>query len=153
MGKIKVSSGIEIPGVDSYANMDNALESIKKYVDEISEKTNISEIGKWTVVVYMSFNSAEHIGAFKRVRTYPSDFEKEMTILVPIPRLTQAKYGLPDANFFRAVDMNEKNWHLISPNFDDYKNLDEYIISASKRGIDEAFRVGITVDGKKLKRK
>ena len=153
MGKLRASSGIEIPGLDSYANMDRAFEAVKEYVDEISEKTNISEIEKWTVLVYMSYNSSEYVGAFKRVRTYPSDLEKEMTILVPIPRLTQASYGLPDENFYRMVDMNEKNWHLISPKFDDYENLEEYIISASKRGIDEAFRVGITVDGKKLKYK
>ena len=48
------------------------------------------------------------------------------------------------------VPLNNNNFYVLEPNFENYSNLYGYILESSKLAIDLAFTKGISCNGKKI---
>jgi hypothetical protein len=82
---------------------------------------------------------------------YPSDKEFEFSISVAIPNEKDASYGVSkkvEEAFY--VPLNNNNFYVLEPNFENYSNLYEYILESSKLAIHLAFTKGISCNGKKI---
>jgi hypothetical protein len=155
MKKFKIMSSIRVYNLDELVDMSHIYDAIIKHLDGAAEKTNADELDGWGVIFCMQYTYSKNIRIFKRGINYASDKEKEFTISIPIPRVNEAEFGLSEIHFdgISYDGINEKSCHLIAPNYSEYGSLVEYIIGTAKRAIDEALRVGLTVNGKKLKYK
>ena len=104
-------------------------------------------------MIRVTLRSTNGIGVFKRAMRYPSDKEFEFSISVAIPNEKEALYGVSkkvEEAFY--VPLNDKNFYVLEPNFENYSNLYEYILESSKLAIHLAFTKGISCNGKKIKK-
>ncbi|AVM49486.1 hypothetical protein C4H12_02835 [Capnocytophaga sp. oral taxon 878] len=69
---------------------------------------------------------------------------------VPIPDDSEALYGIREVQqaFFKAA--NEKYSYILSTDFNDYHNLEEYVLESFKQLIDTALAKPFTFYGKAI---
>ena len=70
---------------------------------------------------------------------------------VPIPTKAQANFAFLKARSNQFFTKTESQWHVLETDFTKFESLADYIIDAVKRCIDEAFKRGVSVNGKKIK--
>jgi Immunity protein 9 len=151
MMKLKITSQIQVFKLEENIDYAKINDELRSYLIKITPNLNLGDMGDWSILFSMLYGQASCIGVFKRLTTYPSDKEKQVSITIPIPDLHQATYGLGKEHFHRLLEIKPEKFHVLEPNFADYSNLDDYVLASGKRGIDEAFKQGITVDGKKIR--
>ena len=49
------------------------------------------------------------------------------------------------------MPVDTKNFHTLDPDYAKYPGLADYLLQSAKRSMNELFRRGITVNGKKIK--
>ncbi len=149
--KIKVSMPIEIPRLEKYVDVNSAQKMMNDYVDTLTSKINLKDLGQWDILILINYRATSGIGVFKKVRRYPSDEEFEISISISIPDVEQISYGVPSVKEAYYLPLNDKNFYIIEPNYANYANLFQYILESSKQAIDLAFCKGLTCNGKKIK--
>ena len=149
--KVKVSLQIEIPRLSEDVDIDSVREGLNEYVKSIISRINVADLEDWRLLIRVTLRSTNGIGVFKRAMHYPSDKEFEVSISVAIPNEKEALYGVSkkvEEAFY--VLLNDKNFYVLEPNFENYSNLYEYILESSKLAIHLAFTKGISCNGKKI---
>lgn len=148
--KMKVSMPIEIPQLDEDVNVDLIEQKLNEFLDLFSDEINVDDIEDWNILILITLRSTDSIGVFKRIRRYSSDKEIEISISIPIPKDTQIDYGLKKVEDAFYLPLNNKNFYILMPEFNNYLNLFEYILESSKKAIQLAFTNGISCNGKKI---
>ena len=149
--RIRVLMAYEIPRLTEDINKDSIRQKLNNYVKTIIPKVNMQDLGEWKLLINITSRSTSGIGVFKRIKRYPSDREFEISISIPIPNDKQAPYGSSKVNeaFYLALD--DKKFHTLEPNFENYETLHQYLCVSSKSAINLAFTHGFTCNGKKIK--
>ena len=132
-------------------NIDSVREELNEYVKSIIWGINIADLEDWKLLIRVTLRATNGIGVFKRAMRYPSDKEFEFSISVAIPNEKEASYGVSkkvEEAFY--VPLNNNNFYVLEPNFENYSNLYEYILESSKLAIHLAFTKGISCNGKKI---
>ena len=70
---------------------------------------------------------------------------------MPIPAISQAAYGMPAENFGRMFTKKPEQWWLLKTDYATSECLADYVTDAVKRAIDEVFKRGVSVNGRKIK--
>jgi hypothetical protein len=149
--KVRVLMPIEIPNLDEDVDITAIWRELNSYVKALIPQINIQDLGDWNLLILVNSRATNGIGFFKRLRRYPSDKEFEISISISIPDDKQAHYGLAKVKESYYLPLNDKNFYILSPHFENYHNLYQYILENSKRAIDLAFTHGFTCNGKKIK--
>jgi hypothetical protein len=152
LSKLKISMPIEVPSLSDDVDFQPLRKNINLYVEKLSERLNLNDIDEeWKIFISICSRCTDSIGVYKRGTRYPSDKEVQLSISIPIPDLKSAKYGSSKVSrgFFTAID--PKKFYVLSPDFEKYDNLSDFIVESAKRAINEAFTHGFTVNGKKIK--
>jgi len=114
----------------------------------------MEDLSGWRLTFFINYRCTDLIGVFKKFFRYPSDKEYEISIAIPIPDNTQAPYGMPPAKDGRVGDflpIRSDRFHPLDPEYDQYNNLDQYILASAIKAIDLGFTKGFTCYGKKIK--
>jgi len=77
--------------------------------------------------------------------------EKDISIVMPIPTLEQAEYGINRKNFAVRPDLDASRFITIDINYSEYESMEDLIVGCAQKGIDAAFAKGIKVGGIALK--
>ena len=149
--KVRVLMPIEIPRLDEDVDMASIRRELNDYVKALIPQINIQDLGDWNLLVLVNSRATSGIGVFKRARRFPSDNEFEISISISIPDDEQAPYGLSKAKEGFYIPLNDINFYILKPYFENYHNLYQYILESSKRAIDLVFTQGFTCNGKKIK--
>jgi Immunity protein 9 len=149
--KVRCQSAVQIVGLDDYVDIDKIELELNSYIEKILSKLNLEDLNDWRILLNVIYTATQSVGVFKSTRRYPSDTEIESSIIIPIPSVNEVKYGLPETKLERVFTMLTGKWHLLQTDFTKFENLENYIYDAVVRGIDETFKQGITVNGKKIK--
>jgi Immunity protein 9 len=148
MMKLKITSASSIL---LFPSMDYGQNEIDQYIENaVLGKLDVSIAPEWTLIFCLHFCKSDWIGVFKRGITYPSTKEKGVTIAIPIPTIDQISYGLEKKRFLARPPLDAAKYWTLSVDYAKYESLKDFILESAKRGIDEAFKQGITVDGKKI---
>jgi len=149
--KIRVSLAIQVSSLDKDVDIKTIRQELNNYVQPLSQRINLQDLGEWRLLILVVYRPTSGIGVFKRAKRYPSDKEFEISMSVSIPNEEQAPYGLAKARNSYYIPLNDKNFCILNPHFENYHNLYQYILESSKRVIDLAFTHGVTCNGKKIK--
>ncbi len=149
--KVRVLMPIEILNLDKDVDTTAVWRELNDYVKVLVPQINIQDCGDWKLLVLVNMRATNGIGFYKRSRRYPSDKEFEISISIPIPNNDQAPYGLSKVKESYYLPLNDKNFYILEPQFENYDNLYQYILEGSKCAIDLAFTHGFTCNGKKIK--
>ena len=110
-------------------NIDSVREELNEYVKSIIWGINIADLEDWKLLIRVTLRATNGIGIFKRAMRYPSDKEFEFSISVAIPNEKEVSYGVSkkvEEAFY--VPLNNNNFYVLEPNFENYSNLYEYIL-------------------------
>ena len=149
--EVKVCLQVEIPRLREDVDIDSVREELNEYVKSVISEINVADLEDWRLLIRVTLRSTNGIGVFKRAMRYPSDKEFEFSISVAIPNEKEASYGVSkkvEEAFY--VPLNDKNFYVLEPNFENYSSLCEYILESSKLAIRLAFTKGIRCNGKKI---
>ncbi|MNH17458.1 hypothetical protein D3C79_771300 [compost metagenome] len=148
--KIRSIISNEAPSINSTINLTEVNRDINDHILQLHSKINITDLENWCILVSITIRNTDNIGIFKRIIRYPLDREFELSISIPVPGTEEALYGLPknDCGFF--LPLTDNKFHIITPQFFQYKNLHTYIVSSIKIAINKAFEIGFTCHGKKI---
>lgn len=148
---IRVLMPTEIPNIYNIIDFDCVTERQNRYVKDLSNKINLEDLGDWKLLISINSRATNGIGFSKRVLRYPSDQEFEISLSICIPDEDHASYGLAEVKESFYHSLNDKNFYILEPFFENYKSLFDYILESSKRAINLAFTYGFTCNGKKIK--
>ena len=149
--EVKVCLQVEIPRLREDVNIDSVREELNEYVKSIIWGVNVADLEDWRLLIRVTLRATNGIGVFKRAMRYPSYKEFEFSISVAIPNEKEVLYGVSkkvEEAFY--VPLNDKNFYVLEPNFENYSNLYEYILESSKLAIHLAFTKGISCNGKRI---
>lgn len=152
--KRSVSFYIGIGQLDKELDDEPICDRLDAYYNELSKKLNTHDLGGWRLNLLIVLRSTNAIGIPKRVTRYPSDKEAVASLVIPIPGPEDAKYGsrsAVDPKYSRYAPIDEKNFHALDPDYARFQSLGEYVLESAKRAIDEVLRLGLSVNGKKIK--
>jgi Immunity protein 9 len=149
--KVRCQRSAQIVDLHNYIDFENIEPKFDAYIEKIMTKLNLSDLKDWRILINTVYTEAKSIGVGKRPIRYVSDTEVAVSILIPIPSIKKAKYGLPEASFSNPFDMLDNYWHFLDTDYTKFDNLTDYVFDAVIRCIDEAFKQGVTVNGKKIK--
>jgi hypothetical protein len=149
--KVRVLTPIEVPNLDRDVDTTTIWRELNSYVQSISCRMNLQDLGEWRLLISVCFRATNGIGVAKRSIRYPSDTEFEIGMSVSIPTEEQAHYGLAKVKGAFYFPVNEKYSYFMEPDYEKYDDLYNYILKSSMRAIDLAFTHGFTCNGKKIK--
>lgn len=124
------------------------------YYDELSKKINADGLKDWMLSVLIVLRPCDAIGIAKRVTRYPSDKEAVVSLIVPIPTPEQAGYGSKyagDPQYSRYAPLDPKGFRALDPDYGKFRDLADYVFESARRAMDEAFRLGFSVNGSKIR--
>jgi hypothetical protein len=108
---------------------------------------------KLSFIATLSNSDKEQIMVHKRGFIYPSDKEKMVSIVVPLPLDTQTSWGLPEDQLERGrqYPFDESKFLLLDMDFAKFSSLQDFVTDCTKRGISAILRHGLTLGGQKIK--
>jgi hypothetical protein len=137
--KIRVITPMQVSNLDRDINMTACLQELNRYVETLSSRINLQDLGDWRLLVSVLSLATNRIGVFKQVRRYPSDKEFEIPAFIPIPNNDQASYGLNKVKKDIYTPLDEKKYYILDPHYENYDDLYDYMLESSKLAIDLAF--------------
>lgn len=149
--KVRVLLPTEIPNLDEDVDITSIAQGLNDYVKALIAQINIQDLDEWNLLILVNARYTNGVGVFKRARRYPSDKEFEISISITIPNDDEAPYGLSKVKDGFYMPLNDKNFYILKPHFENYHNLYQYIFESSKHAINLAFNQGFTCNGKKIK--
>lgn len=148
---IRILISTEIPGITGKIKLSSIEKKLSIYISTIAPLINFHDLDDWQLLISITIRPTNGVGVFKRAKRYPSDREFEISISLTIPDDEQASYGLPNvkSGFFNA--MNEKNFYILDPTFENHEEIQEYIFENAKKAIELGFTHGFSCNGKRIK--
>jgi hypothetical protein len=144
MRRSSSSNIIDFPDID-YGNAE-----IDEHIRKISDGMSPDLLPDWTLIIRFVFGHGDWVGVVKRGIPYPATKEKDISIVIPVPTLDQAPYGLSKTRFLRRPTLNSNDFFLLPVDWKRFANMRDYLCNCAIRGIDEAFLKGITVGGMRV---
>lgn len=124
---------------------------IHRHAEKAIQGMDTSMISDWTLAFPLVFGKSEWIGVYTRGNTYPTTKEREISIVIPIPTLEQAKYGVSRKKFAVRPDLDASKFITLGIDYSEYESIEDWIIACAKKGINAAFKKGIKINGVTLK--
>jgi hypothetical protein len=134
--------------------------NIKAIIAEkyLLEKTNTlykNILPDWNIILNVIYSSSIYdsniISISKKGITYSKDLEKHIGINIPIPLKSEQSWGIDKKNVsYQPFYDREKYNYLLEFDFSKFQNIEDCKNAAIIRGIDELFRLGFTLQGKKI---
>ncbi|GHS88280.1 hypothetical protein FACS189487_06200 [Campylobacterota bacterium] len=150
--EIKLSSSSYVIGFDSVRNDYGELEIENHIEHEIVPKINIKSADGWILRFVHIFCREDFFGIYKRGRTYPSDKEKSVNIITPIPDYSTAiHWGIRQRKNEHIPQLDKDKFLVVPFSYGDYGSMKEYIIDCTRRGLHDLFAQGYTVAGEKIR--
>ena len=138
--------------LDEGFDSDKISQFIKKETDKILKSVHPPELNDWNLIFKIIYNNVDRIYLFRKSKSYSSEKYKEIVIHLPVPRKTEIKWGV---NENQLIDTNFKfdNRYCdeIEVDIGKYEEREIYIIENVWRAIVESLKLGITINGKKIK--
>jgi hypothetical protein len=164
MGYYRYTSTKKALGMDFKINYSSKLINtnfnIKAIIAEkyLLEKTNTlykNILPDWNIILNVIYSSSIYdsniISISKKGITYSKDLEKHIGINIPIPLKSEQSWGIDKKNVsYQPFYDREKYNYLLEFDFSKFQNIEDYKNAAIIRGIDELFRLGFTLQGKKI---
>jgi len=144
----------EVTGLYSYADMYSIKKEINTYFESIFPKINTEDLSGWGLTFFVNYICTDFIAIDKQFTRCSSDKECEISMYIPIPDNRQAPYGLPPVDNGGIGSFHpriKKLYHLTEPEYDQYVNLDQYVLAATIKAIDLGFSEGFTFYREKIK--
>lgn len=146
--KFKLSSSSSIV---NFPSEDYGREEIADFINDITKEIKMDKFSEWTIIFYAVFGKANDVKILKGSRTYPTEKEKEISILIPIPSNEEVPWGIDKDRFAVRPPLDEKKFKSLNVDPKDFSNLKEYVIFGMKKGIETTLKDGITFQGEKIK--
>lgn len=131
-------------------------EEIKMLVNRALVKYNISMPSDWILVYDASYNNGVRpLVSRNKLGNFKSDKMKCITIVIPIPLLSEISWGVrPDQHLYPKNHFENlmKNFFELDIDFRVYNNRTDYILACLKAGIVRSFQEGFTVGAMKIKK-
>jgi len=149
--KIRYKAGYQVIDLHKHIDFREIEPKFNDFIQSKYSHLNLEDLNEWKAIMYATYAYASTLRVFKRPRRYPSDKEVEIPLIIPIPDLTQAEYGIGNGGdeIYEQLDAS-KNF-IIETDFSKYNNLRDYVYESVIRCIEESFKQGFTVNGKKIK--
>jgi len=135
----------------NFPDIDYGKDLIIEYLSNITGEINDNSFPDWTLRFTLFFSKGERIGIYKRGNIYPSDKEKELTIIIPIPTNDECSWGIDKKRFAKRPPIVDKNFKFLPVDYEKFENLKDYIVDSAKNGIKIMLEDGITLKGTKFK--
>jgi len=149
------SMPLAVPGLRHFADINTINKKINAYVESILPRINIEDLSAgWRLFLITDYLCTDFIGIDKEFKRYPAFKEYGISIAIPIPDNTQAAYGMPpdkDGKIGCFHPASSNCSHLLDPEYDQYDNLEQYIVASAIKAIDCGFKKGFDCDGEKIK--
>lgn len=125
---------------------------LKKEVDEKLESIQYPELNHWELNFKAVYNNVDKIYLFRKSKSYPIEKYKEVVIHLPIPNQTEESWGVNKAQLINTnLKSAEKFSDELEISIGKFKNRETSIIENFRRAIHECLRLGITINGKRIK--
>ncbi|KXU39484.1 hypothetical protein AXE65_08245 [Ventosimonas gracilis] len=153
--QVRSSMPIAVQRLRHFADINSINKKINAYVESILPRINIEDLSAgWRLSLITDYLCTDFVGIDKEFKCYPSFKEYGISIAIPIPDNTQAAYGMPPGEdgkigCFHPASSNCS--HLLDPEYDQYDDLEQYIVASAIKAIDFGFKNGFDCDGKKIK--
>jgi len=135
----------------------NIYESLKPFVAKIIMDNKLIVPDDWCLIFSASYNNGRSpLVSKNKLGSYFSDKMKYITIVIPIPLVSEIDWGVNPEQYLYGKDHYDKlmkNFRELDVNFKIYSNRSDYITACLKAGIKKAFEEGFTVGGIKIKAK
>lgn len=135
----------------NFPNEDYGAEEIKKYINQLTVDMRPKDYGNWSLIFRLNFAKSNWIGVYKRGITYPATKEKDVSIVIPVPTLDQAKYGLKQQAFAPRPPLDPSKFWTSAVEYESFDNMRSFIIDSAKRGVHLAFKNGISINKQKIR--
>ena len=128
-------------------------EAIKPEIDDyLKNAKNTESLQDWSLHISIVYNNVSDIILCRKNKSYPNEKYKEVVIHIPIPTKDNIGWGVKPEQHI------ENNWDYKNSNYTDILNIDHtkyndigsYIIDALKIAIKTCFKLGVTVNKKRI---
>jgi hypothetical protein len=128
----------------------NILPVIEAYLDK---SANVDALQDWTLEFSFTYGNVDDLIIWRKLKSYTSEKVKEIIIHIPVPSINVIDWGVRDEQFLKKRNVDQRNIKnvdivVIDPSI--YPNRFSYIVDAMMSAIMECFRLGFTVNGKKI---
>jgi hypothetical protein len=129
--------------------------NIQNYFNGIVNDIKVNELiddWKLEVKIYLGGVSYDNrISIYKRGFTYINDKCKEISIRISLPSVEEISWGINKERFRNKLGIKNEKYRIILVEYNNYKNMSEYIEDNIKKSIKELFFEGITLKKHKIK--
>lgn len=147
--------------LSNFLDVDFKSKEISNYIlDNISNPIKLSNVvfpNDWILIFHANYsNGKKTLVSKNKLGSFASDKMKYVTIVIPIPLISEIEWGvLPEQHLYGKdhYDKLMKNFFELDVKFQNYTNRTDYITACIKTGINKALLEGITVGGVKVKLK
>jgi hypothetical protein len=135
---------------------DNQIaDELQADVEKIVANSAFIKQTDWELHFQANFTNAREVLVSKnRLGTLPSYKWKEVTIIIPVPYLEVAPWGVKKEQHTDGIDLFDKlmkNFYPLGVNYAAFSNRTDYIMDSMRRGISFSFNTGFTVNKVKVK--
>jgi len=118
----------------------------------LEKDKNARLMDDWTLNFDITYNCIEDLVIARKNRSYPNEKYKEVKIHIPIPTIDVVDWGVKPE---QCIDYNHqyktsKYVEVIPVNPSDFKDRVSFIIDVMHIAIKEIFKLGVTVNGKRI---
>ncbi len=131
---------------------DKISQIIKNEVDKKLDSIKLPELNDWELNFNIVYNNVDKLYLFRKSRSYSSEKYKEVVIHLPIPKQTEKSWGVKENQLIKTnFESAKKNSDELEIDYSMFNDRETYIIENFKRAVLESLRLGITINGKRIK--
>lgn len=128
-------------------------QSLQSVIEEnLNSSKNLDELKDWTLQISIIYNNTDDLVICRKNKSSTAYKYKEVVIHVPIPTKKIVAWGVEDKQLISTKwdYRNSKFVEIFNINPSNYVDRDPYIIDALSLAINQIFKLGVTVNGKKV---
>ena len=144
-------SSYVIDFLDVDFSSDEISNILQPEIDATLEEVAKGVLPDWELEFLALYNNTENILLYRKARSYTADKYKEVVIHIPIPTKDVVEWGVKKEQLLKTgVGKSIHYADILSIDPTKYNDRTSYIIECMRIGINESFRLGITVKGKRI---
>jgi hypothetical protein len=140
---------------DSGFNSQKIYTSFIPAVRDVMSSNGFVIPSDWALIFQAGFsNGKKPLVSKNRIGSYSSDKLKYITVIIPIPLVSEIGWGVRPVQHLYNKDHYDKlmkNFYALNIDYNDYSSREDYITACLKEGIIKSFQEGFTVGGIKIK--
>jgi len=164
-----------------FIDRESIEKKLNTYIESILPEINTEDLAGWGLDLVINFQCTDFIVIDDNIRESEGDSTEtqcpicgdaresnrhstetqclvskkyQTSIVIPIPDNTQAPYGMRPYESWKIGDFSPASGtdcHLLDPEYDQYFDLEQYILLSAIKAIDFGFSKGFTCAGKEIK--